>query len=184
MNDSLLTTKKNAMKKLYLKKIAIILILLLTMGSCIKQSLLGHFVQVYKFKEGHYRPDNAYVFLSEDKKRITVYPMYEADSTILPAPLTNGYYVHNEMFSGMAYLSLSKQEYNEMVSGVIPDTIFKLIIDPDPFSEFYSAVENKHLYCYKDNYDHHDCCVDRIDTVYINQLIRDGALETEFERVK
>ena len=54
-----------------MKKIAIILILLLTMGSCIKQSLQGHNAQVFKFKEGHYRPDNAYVILTRDKAIIS-----------------------------------------------------------------------------------------------------------------
>ena len=182
MNDSHLTTKQNTVKKLYLKKIAIILILLLTMGSCIKQSLLGHNAQVFKFKEGHYRPDNAYVILTRDKTGISAIPV-KFDSTVFPAPLVKGYYVHRAMYCGMAYLSISKQEYNEIVDDATLDTLFKLVIDPDPFSEFYSAVENTNLYVFN-HYDHRDRCIDGIDTVYINELIRDGALETEFERVK
>ena len=163
-----------------MKKVALILALLTILASCTKKDHLyplGDFVQVYKFKDNVNTKNNAYVFLSEDKKKVTSYPTTFSET--FPIQLEQGYYLHNEISSNMALLSISRREYKENFSLFNVDTLLTLVAEPDPFQAFYSAVDNQNLFD-KDNPNNPN----GIDTTYINKLIKEQNLEKEFERYK
>ena len=90
------------------------LLAVVSISSCIKWKccINGDFVQVYKTK-GDYT-NNAYVLYNKDKDYI--YGYYDdVDTTLFPMPLYGGYYLHHEMPSNAAFLSISPKEYNENV---------------------------------------------------------------------
>ena len=152
------------------------LLVVVLVSSCIKwKSLKGNFVQVYKTKSDY--TNNAYVLYDKDKDYI--YGYYDdVDTTLFPMPLYGGYYLHHEMSSDAAFLSISPKEYNENVMHYSVDTLKQMIIDDDPFIEFYSATDNYNLY------DNNGSNPMGIDTAYINQLIKEGNLKKEFKKVK
>jgi hypothetical protein len=153
------------------------LLVVVSMSSCIKWKccINGDFVQVYKTK-GDYT-NNAYVLYNKNKDYI--YGYYDdVDTTLFPMPLYGGYYLHHEMSPDAAFLSISPKKYNENVMNYSIDTLKQMIIDDDPFIEFFSATDNYNLY------DNNSSNPMGIDTAYINQLIKEGDLKKEFKKVK
>lgn len=154
-----------------------VLIISVSVSSCIKRECCvnGDFVQVYKTK-GDYT-HNAYVLFDKDKNCILGY-FDDIDTTLFPMPLYGGYYLHHEMSPIAAFLSISPEEYNENAMHYSLDTLKQMIIDDDPFIEYFSATDNYRLY------DYNGTNPMGIDTAYINQLIKDGDLKKEFNKVK
>ena len=162
-----------------MKRIAVLAFLAITIlvSSCIKWKCCvnGDFVQVYKMKDDY--THNAYVLYDKDKDRIFGY-LDDIDTTLFPMPLYGGYYLHHEMSPNVAFLSISPKEYNENAMHYSLDTLKQMIIDDDPFIEYFSATDNYRLY------DYNGTNPMGIDTAYINQLIKDGDLKKEFNKVK
>ena len=148
------------------------LLAVVSMSSCIKWKccIKGDSVQVYKTK-GDYT-NNAYVLYNKDKDYI--YGYYDdVDTALFPMPIYGGYYLHHEMSPDAAFLSISPKVMNYSI-----DTLKQMIIDDDPFIEFFSATDNYNLY------DNNSSNPMGIDTAYINQLIKEGDLKKEFKKVK
>lgn len=79
-----------------------------------------------------------------------------------------------------AYLSITYEQFNSMEpSNYTPstDSLFKLIIDADPFEVFYVTKDRKGEFRNRRKSNH-------IDTVKINRLIREDNLDKYFDRLK
>lgn len=123
-------------------------------------------VHVYKTKGDYslYVP----IELSSDKSRITSAPGRCGP----PQNLVNGYFLGNTMGVNTAYLSLTIEEYNSYEPLLGVDSLYKYIMEDDPFLEYYrgdiGSVSNDH----------------GIDTTFINTLILEDRLTEYFEKVK
>ena len=149
------------------------IVLLLFNQSCIFKWLdddTDNSFMVYKTEADY--SENVSVVLSNDKSRITSFYGPGEESIYFPIALANGYYLHKSIDANSAFLSISEEEYLDL--GHIPstDSLYSLIIDDDPFLEFYK-YDGSGLYT--DN---------GIDTIHINQLIINNNLEKYFKRVK
>jgi len=89
--------------------------------------------------------------------------------------LTNGYLL-NGIFGGSntAFLSVDKKDYYNWALYPGSDSLFKLILDDDPFMEFYYYRDEHNEFSNNNG----------LDTAKMNQLIKDGQLEKYFERIK
>ena len=76
-----------------------------------------------------------------------------------------------------AYLNLSREEYNKLEIKPSPDSLFKLIIEKDPFTEFYQRMDENGIFRNENGYY-------GIDTTLINNLIKKGELTKYFDRIK
>ena len=126
-----------------------------------------------------YKPKNDYsnnvpVALSEDNTKITSAP--GTINTNWPVKLTQGYYLNGSMGVNTGYLSLTKEEYNEYYVKPGNDSLYKLLIDKDPYLEYY----------YRDDYNifRDENAPNGIDTAQINDIIRKDELNKYFERLK
>ena len=126
-------------------------------------------LQVYKTKIDYseYVP----VQLSTDRSQITSAPGFIEGR---PIKLINGYYLGGTMGLYTGYLSMTIEEYNNNEYPPSLDTISKLIMEKDPFIEYYESKKSSAL-------------IDEntgIDTFFINQLIMEDQLEEYFVRLK
>ena len=122
-----------------------------------------------------YKPKNDYssyvpVQLSQDKKTITSIPgRLDPDG---PQKLIEGFFLGNTMGVNTGYLSLTIEEYNSYDPLLGIDSLYKYLMDVDPFLEYYIS-ENIAL---RNEYG--------IDTVFINELIREDRLTDYYTRLK
>jgi len=126
-------------------------------------------IDVYKTKSDYseYVP----VELSGDRTQITSAPGFMDER---PAKLIYGYYLGGTMGLYTGYLSMTIEEYNNNEYPPSLDTISKLIMEKDPFIEYYESKKSSAL-------------IDEntgIDTFFINQLIMEDRLEEYFVRLK
>lgn len=124
---------------------------------------------VYKWKADY--TNNQPVKLNDKKNGLSGKP--DGSSIIKPLPLANGYHLGNDMGINTAYISLTHEEYQDEVSNLSVDSLFSLVIDSDPFDEYYIGKLTVPLRTY-----------DGIDTVFINILIRENRLEEYFKKIK
>jgi len=142
--------------------------------SCEKAKDEDTTIQIYKFKVGQDYSNNVPVELSVDKTKIT------SNSSELnerwPVKLISGYYMNGSMGVNSGYLSLTVEEYNsyDIIPGV--DSLFKLLVEKDPYLEYYQRND--------DGTFRNENGVYGIDTAFINDLIRKGKLEKYFDRLK
>ena len=142
--------------------------------SCEKVKNEDTTIQIYKFDTARDYSNNVPVELSLDKNRITSNP--SELNTRWPVKLASGYYLNGSMGVNSGYLSLTVEEYNsyDIIPGV--DSLFKLLIDKDPYLEYYQRND--------DGTFRNENGVYGIDTAFINDLIRKGKLEKYFDRLK
>lgn len=152
----------------------LIFFLCLIMVSCEKG---GESVWLYVYKTKSDYTSKVSVKLSDDKLKIIGAPgPHDVDtSNVWPKKLTNGYLL-NGIFGGKntAFLSINKQDYFNWDIYPGSDSLYKLILDKDPFTELY-------YYCDEHN---NFSSSNGLDTTKINQLIKDGLLEKYFKHIK
>ncbi len=131
-------------------------------------------IQIYKFKTDSDYSNNTPVELSVDKSKITSNSSEINDRW--PIKLDSGYYLNGSMGVYSGYLSLSIEEYNsyDIKPGV--DSLYNLLIEKDPYLEYYQRND--------DGTFRNESGVYGIDTAMINDLIRTDKLENYFERLK
>lgn len=110
-------------------------------------------VQIYKTYCDYY--DKVSVKLSTDKKSIVAFP--GPTDAQYPIKLANGYL--EKIMVGNAFLSITIDEYRKLKYPPGGDTLFKMIIDDDPFCEFYECCK---------------LCLDNVDS--INKIITENKL--------
>jgi len=130
-------------------------------------------VQVYKFKGNNDYSQYVPVELSSDKERITSAP---GTITRLPVKLYADYYMNGSMGINSGYLSCTIDEHNsyEIQPGI--DSLYKLLIETDPFFEYYQGIGIDELRV--------DGGIYGIDTSFLNDLIRTNSLEEYFVKLK
>ncbi|MEA1875149.1 MAG: hypothetical protein U9N51_12105 [Bacteroidota bacterium] len=130
---------------------------------------------IYKTKNDY--SENVPVELSKDNTRITSFSGPRGFSDRYPLKLTNNYLLGGTFGINTGFLSITKTEYKEnydVAPG--PDSLYALLIDKDPFKEFYYHNRGYDVFCNED--------IDGLDTARINDIIMNGELELYFERLK
>jgi hypothetical protein len=142
--------------------------------SCEKVKNEDTTIQIYKFDTASDYSNNVPVELSLDKNKITSNP--SELNTRWPIRLVSGYYLNGSMGVNSGYLSLTIEEYNsyDIIPGV--DSLFKLLVEKDPYLEYYQRNDDG---TFRD-----ENGVYGIDTAFINDLIRTDKLENYFDRLK
>jgi hypothetical protein len=159
--------------KIYLS----VLIVLLISNSCNSGYEQGLSIHVYKLKADY--TNLAIVQLSEDNSSLVGFPG-RIDTSVYPIKLCDSYYLNGTVGINTAYISMSINDYNSKVGTIIsPDSLFSLVIDSDPFLEFYHSMDGEGIWRSDDKYDEF-----RIDTALINTLIVEGRLEEYFDKLK
>jgi hypothetical protein len=157
-------------------KLFIVLFIFLNLAStCNKSSVKNETIWVYQTKQDYF--DKVAVELSEDKSEITAFPGPNDVNNKWPVRLTNGYFLNGSFGLNSGYLSLTKEEYGEYLTALPPDTLYKLLIDKDPFISFYSRDDHDNRF-----WDENGAY--GIDTAFINELIRKDKLENYFIKLK
>ena len=130
-------------------------------------------IHVYKFKASKDYSEYVPVELSADKKKITAAP---GGISSMPIKLIDGYYSRGALGVNTGYLSITIEEHNayEIKPGL--DSLYKLLIEKDPFLEYYHRDDDGTFW------DEHGAY--GIDTALINDLIRTDKLEDFFERLR
>ena len=154
-------------------KILNLFLLLSIVYSCEKFQSEDATIYVYKTKNDY--SNNVSVELSEDKTRIT--SASGSINTRWPVKLVQGYCLNGSMGKNSGYISLTIEEYNNYEIIPCDDTLFKLLIDKDPFIEFYYRNDDDSKF-----YDKNGAY--GIDTAFINDLIIKDELDIYFERLK
>jgi hypothetical protein len=142
--------------------------------SCEKVKNKDTTIQIYKFDTARNYSNNAPVELFFDKNKITSNP--SEINTRWPVKLASGYYLNGSMGVNSGYLSLTIQEYNsyDVIPGV--DSLHKLLVEKDPYIEYYQRSDDGTFSNENGAYG--------IDTAMINDLIRTDKLENYFDRMK
>jgi len=153
--------------------IILILVILNPFCSCEKVKVDDTIIQIYKFKSSKDYSNYVPVGLSDDKNRITSAP---GNIYRWPVKLIDDYYLNGSMGVNSGYLSLTIEEHNayEIKPGV--DSLYKLLIEKDPYLEYYQRNDNG---TFRDENGAYG-----IDTAHINLLIRNNQLEKYFKRLK
>ncbi len=154
---------------------ALIIILGLIFFSCEKG---GDYEWLYIYKTKSDYSNKVSVELSPDKSKIVAAPgPHDVDTTSnWPQELANGYLLNGILGgSNTAFLSIDKKDYYEWPLYPGSDSLFKLIIDKDPFTELYYYSDEHNEFWNDDT---------GLDTAKMNRLIKDGQLEKYFERIK
>jgi len=128
---------------------------------------------LYKFKVDY--SQNVPVELSTEKSRITSAPGFIDE---LPLKLIDDYYLGGTFGLYTGYLSITIEEYNNNEVPLSIDSISKLLIENDPFIEFYQFEDKNYIFKDENNLEY------GIDTSFLNTLIKEGNLEKYFTRLK
>ncbi len=115
------------------------------------------------------------VELSSDKSHIVSHSL--KISTQWPVSLANGYFLNGSMGPNTGYLSLSIEEYNKLESKPNKDSLYKLLIDKEPFIEFYKLNDDRGIFINGNGYL-------GFDTVLLNSIIKNDKLELYFDILK
>ena len=165
-----------------IKYILIILFISCLPGCEIFQPYHDHFsLEIYKTKKDY--TNNAFVQLSEDKTTIggTPFKLGQENNNLnhYPIKLKKGYLFFGTLGPNTAYLSISIAEWDSLIEinqKLSDDSIYKLIIDDDPFLEYYFRKDGNEFW----NPD----LTPPFDTARLNKLIMENKLEKYFERLK
>lgn len=152
------------------------LILLFFVSACEKVKVKGDNVILYKTK-GDYTK-NVFVTLSQDGEKLTHYPSVgDIDTIRLPIQLTHEFMVGTGLNgeNGIHSVVTSLTIFNYL-NPISADSLFKLIIDFDPFIEYYISFDNvKRDYFFNDA---------GIDTAKINEIILNNEINKYFKKLK
>ncbi len=162
--------KNNSVLKLFL---FFLVFVLMQSFSCRKKND----VPIWVYKTKHDYSKLVSVELSKDKSKIVAFPGPNDLNEKWPVKLINGYFLNGTFGQNSGYLSLSIEEYNTHAVALSPDSLYKLLIDKDPFECFYERYDNDNLF--RDEYV--PC---GIDTTFINNLIKNGELDVYFNKLK
>lgn len=154
--------------------IIVILIFFNLFCSCEKVKDEDATIQIYKFDSARDYSNNVPVELSLDKNKITSSP--SELNTRWPIKLVSEYYMNGSMGVNSGYLSLTVEEYNsyDIIPGV--DSLFELLVEKDPYLEYYERNDNGTFSSVNGAFG--------IDTAMINDLIRTDKLENFFDKLK
>ena len=145
------------------------------MNSCDYGAEMDKTIWVYKTRKDYSK--HVPIELSADKTRVTSFSAYSDVTTKWPVKLTDGFFLNGSIGVNTGYTSLLKVEYSESGKTISADSLYQLLIDKDPFIEFYSIDDRNNVF-FGDN------LAFGIDTFKINELIRTNSLEDYFERLK
>ncbi len=135
-------------------------------------------LEVFKFKNGKDYSKQAIVYLSENKEKIIGYPDPVPEK--FPIKLDSNYYldVYGRGLRTGYLLSVTREEINSHSKKFHLDSIIKKqLVVKDPYIECYQAKGRK-------KYKRIFLSEGKIDTVFINSLIKKGKLKTFFKRLK
>ncbi len=153
-----------------MKTISFLTILLVIIG-CEKGAVKDREMHIYRTNNNY--SNKIVVELSDDKSTILNVVLPETQDkwpmSLIENYWLNGTYGMNET----AYLSLTKTKYNENPLAYTKDSLLKLIIDKDPFIEYY--LRNDNGLFYNGN---------GVDTFKLNNIIRNDEIEKYFIRIK
>lgn len=121
-------------------------------GSCC--STTGPVV-IYKTKKDYF--DKISIRLSDDKSKVLSFPGVSNTANHYPLELANGYL--QKRMTGNAFLSITIKEYGLLKSEPTTEKLLQMVIDNDPFTEYYECC---------------DLCI--YDTAGINKLIKENNL--------
>lgn len=170
------------MKKISFFSILIISFLFLS-NSCEKsKSEDGYYepaLRIYKLK-GDYL-DKVCVGLTDDKSNIRVYPAADSncgDPDEKPYKVKDDYYLDGCCNYGInsAYLTITKEEYQDIWQSLTKDSMMNLILDADPYVEYY--IDEDRILLKNCT----DCFV--LDTALLNEIISNQELDKYFTKLK
>lgn len=151
----------------------ILIFLFLTLTYSCKESTKDTTIWIYKMVNDY--SQKVPVELSADKTQIVSHSL--KIGTQWPVSLSGGYFLNGSMGPNTGYLSLSIEEYNRFETLPDKDSLYKLLIDKDPFIEFYRLNDDRGIFMNGNGYL-------GFDTVLLNSIIRNGKLELYFDRLK
>ncbi|MDR0969103.1 MAG: hypothetical protein LBM67_01025 [Lentimicrobiaceae bacterium] len=136
-------------------------------------------IALYKMENDY--SNHAFVMLSFDKTEITGLPGYFYDDGPhnFPLKLTNNYYLRGDFGINTAYLSISKEAYNEHNLSI--SELYQLIIDFDPYVEYYICKDDTKI-MYSQTINGFNTV--QYDSAFINKLIIENKLKKYFCRIK
>ncbi|MFW5850912.1 MAG: hypothetical protein ACOCWB_01685 [Bacteroidota bacterium] len=156
---------------------------ILYMGACNKpNNLPAPALRIYKLKGDYIH--NVCVGLSKDKTRIVAYPSPSGncgDTATSPFTMKDGYYLDGCCTYGVnsAYLSVTKAEYQKMYP-LSRDSMYSLILDKDPYAEFYIDEDNVLEIKEIPDTTHYFT----LDTALLNDIITRKELDVYFKKLK
>ncbi|MFV0267307.1 MAG: hypothetical protein ACK5HT_09250 [Draconibacterium sp.] len=170
-----MATKKNYIKPKRAANMLLTVLISLILNSCFLFNFDSpdDIIEIYNFKGQDYS-NYAPVSLSDDKTKIHSAP--GALPTQWPAKLANGYYLNGTLGKNSGYLSMTIEDFNKNDTKIVIDSLNKLVIERDPYLEFYRGK--------KDNFWVEEGGYYGIDTAAINDLIISGKLEKYFDKLK
>jgi len=151
----------------------LIFIFILSAFSCETGKVRDTTIWIYKTKKDYSK--NVPVRLSPDKTKIMAVPGNL--NPRWPVLLIDSFYLGGSMGPNTGYVSLSIEDYNKLKIKPSNDSLYKLLIDKDPFIEFYQRNDDDGMF-------HNENGAWGIDTAFINDLIRKDQLEEYFVRLK
>ncbi|HLO60669.1 MAG TPA: hypothetical protein VK179_18105 [Bacteroidales bacterium] len=152
-------------------KTLVLMIFLVLLVSMTCQDDEGTSLTIFKTRADYSK--NVPVLLSIDKSSIIGRP--GELSGIWPIILKDSFYLNGTLGLNTGYLSLTFDEYNQN-SNWNNDSLYKFIIDVNPYTEFYYKDNDRGFYSQYGAYG--------VDTGLINDLISKGNLENYFKRLK
>ena len=117
--------------------------------------------------------ENVPVQLSADRKHIAGFPSPSDINFDMPYKLIKGYYCGGTFGINTGFLKIKKNEYAKLSSTPNIDTLYRWLIDKDPFIEFYESKNNDLIFNEIG-----------IDTSFLNKLILENEIENYFYRLK
>ncbi len=154
-----------------------VLVLLFMFLACSCERIKDKNVTIWVYKMKNDYSKNVPVRLSENKLKITVFPGPNDLDLRWPVKLTNSYFLNGSIGSNTGYLSLTIEEYNKYETSPGADSLYKLLIDKEPFIAFYQRDDYNSTF--RDENGAYG-----IDTILLNELIRNNELEKYFVKLK
>lgn len=154
-------------------KLLFLILLCCFLNNCERGGYFENLV-VYRTKDDY--SDKVTVKLSPEKDKVTAFPAPWNRDERWPMKLANDYLLHG-VFGGIntGITKLTWEEYSKYpTASLTPDSLYEMLIDKDPFLEYYSFDDHKGIFS-ADN---------GIDTSKLNEVILAGELEKYFTRLK
>jgi hypothetical protein len=157
-------------------RIILVSSVLLLLSSCDRVGVTGDEIKIYRTRADYSR--NMFVTLNTDKTAVSAFPgLDDIELTRLPQKLAKGYYLgtsrNGENGIRSVVTSLTIDTYTSYVSA---DSLFKLVIDNDPFVEYYYTQKVSIIEFFTNDLG--------IDTVRLNEVINNNELDKYFNKLK
>lgn len=156
-------------------KIITVIIFSVCFNACEKGAIdAADDLHVFKFRGDYSR--NIFVMVNEERTQISAIPDPKRDSTVWawPQELELDYWLNGIGFNPprTVVTSVKIEDYKEHIPA---DSLFELIIDFDPFLEYYICSDrSKFSYFYNDN---------GLDTLKLIEVIEKGELKNYFRKI-